>query len=422
MGDASATESHLAELRLFIEDICCDLALFDEVIAKGRPLGVVHIDREFPLGRGNFADIRVAAPDEAVRFIEVKVGYSNAALLKRLKQKYGVVDAQAHGSHLIVVLDFERRADIEELRRALREAIAPELSLELWGEPDLRGRIRDRLGVELDAIGDRQLLDVRDRFESLLGLHAFEDDARSVDATTYRNDPLRAELLWHLGAARIRAIRREHGVSMREILPPRTYRSVATLICDLSAFSSFVRDTREPDVVRESLTSFYTKSRHQIVNGGGMLYQFVGDAVLAFFGLPDGEERAASQCLAVSRALLSIGDSVAHHWQSRIDRVQPNAGVHIGLTIGDVELMSLRPFSRTRIGAVSDSINVAARLLAAAGPGEIVASNSFVHRLSDDERTGFEALEPLEARNVGRIMAWRLGRVLKKGGEAGGQS
>lgn len=408
---APLSESHLAELRLFIEDVCCDFTLCDEVIAKERPLGSVRIDREFPLGPECFADIRIAAVGEPVRFVEVKVGCSSAAIVKRLRQKYGTVGAGARGGRLVVILDLEKRLDKEDLARSVREAVSPDLAVELWGEPDLRARVRERLGVELDAIGDLELLDVRDRFETVMGLHAFTDGPPSAELATYRNDSLRAELLWHLGPARIRALRKGRDLSARDILPPRTYRSVATLICDLSSFSSFVRDTREPEVVRECLTAFYTKSRYQIVNGGGMLYQFIGDAVLAFFGVPDGVEQAASQCLDVSRALLAIGDSVAHHWQRRIDRVQQHHGVHIGVTIGDVELMSLRPFSRTRIGAVSDAINVAARLLAAAGPGEIVASNSFVHRLTDEERHGFEPLEPLEARNVGRIMAWRFRRA-----------
>ena len=179
-------------------------------------------------------------------------------------------------------------------------------------------------------------------------------------------------------------------------------------MADLSSFSSFVRDTRDAAIVRESLTSFYTKSRYQIINGGGMLYQFVGDAVIAFFGIPNSEPSSIDNCLTVAKALLDIGDSISDHWQRRIDRVQPAGGAHIGLTTGDVSILSLRPFSRSRIGAVSDSINMAARLLSAAKAGQIVVSNSLFHDLDEDAQQAFEELEPLDARNVGRIKAWKL--------------
>ena len=67
---------------------------------------------------------------------------------------------------------------------------------------------------------------------------------------------------------------------------PGRYRAIIVLLADLCSFSSFVRDAADPDVVLNSLTSFYTKARYQVVNRGGMLSQFVGDEVVAFFGLP----------------------------------------------------------------------------------------------------------------------------------------
>jgi hypothetical protein len=46
------------------------------------------------------------------------------------------------------------------------------------------------------------------------------------------------------------------------------------LLADLCSFSSYIRDTGDAEVVRESLTAFYSKARYQIINNGGMLYQF----------------------------------------------------------------------------------------------------------------------------------------------------
>ncbi len=400
------SDSYLAELRLFLEDICCDLCLFHDVLRNDQRLKPVKIDREFHLGaRSTFADIRIAPCDSPPYFIEVKVGYPDNLLVRHLLRKYGVETCVSNeASKVLLVIDTSTRENWNETEAAIRNGMNPQLTLEVWNESDLQTAIHDRLGVNIGTITDQQLLDVRDRIESALGFHAFGGESLSV----YRNDPLRAELLWHLGAIRLRALREQGRKTPREILPPGLYRGVAVLMADLSSFSSFVRDTPDPEIIRESLTSFYTKSRYQIVNGGGMLYQFVGDAVLAFFGIPDADSASIENCLSVAKALLDIGDSVSDHWQRRIDRLQPTGGAHIGLTIGDVEILSLRPFSRTRIGAVSDSINMAARLLSSAKAGQIVVSNSFFHKLDEDEQESFAELEPLDARNVGQIKAWKL--------------
>jgi hypothetical protein len=76
-------------------------------------------------------------------------------------------------------------------------------------------------------------------------------------------------------------------------------------------------------------------------------------------------------------------------------------------TLGDLHPLSLRPFSRTHLGFIGDCINVAARLMSHATADEIIVSNSFYQRLSESSRADFCHNEPVEAKNVGRIKAWK---------------
>ena len=78
------------------------------------------------------------------------------------------------------------------------------------------------------------------------------------------------------------------------------------------------------------------------------------------------------------------------------------------MALGEVQVLSLRPFSRTHMGAVADAMNLCARLNAVSGPGEIVASNLLYQALPDAERRAFTELDPVEAKNIGRVKAWRL--------------
>lgn len=180
------------------------------------------------------------------------------------------------------------------------------------------------------------------------------------------------------------------------------------LIADLCSFSTYVRDTSDAEIVRESLTAFYSKARYQIINNGGMLYQFAGDEVLGLFGIPDHPDGFTDGVLDTARALCRIGESVLQQWQRRIDRVQTDAGLHVGVAIGDLQIVSLRPFSPLHIGAIGDCINVASRLLKLAGPGEVVLSNGFHHRLDEHNQARCSEIEPVDGRNVGRIRAWKL--------------
>jgi class 3 adenylate cyclase len=59
-------------------------------------------------------------------------------------------------------------------------------------------------------------------------------------------------------------------------------------------------------------------------------------------------------------------------------------------------------------GAVADAMNLAARLNAIAGPSEIVVSNLLHQALPDTERAAFTELEPVEAKNIARVRAWKL--------------
>ncbi len=264
-------------------------------------------------------------------------------------------------------------------------------------------QLRQRFGVRIESITEGNLLDVREAVERAKGFHAF--GGASLEG--YTNDPLAAELLWHFDFWRLRQLRLAGSRTPREILPPRLSRNVAIVFADLCSFSSYVWDTPDDDLVRHCLTSFYSKARHQIVKLGGMLYQIVGDAAVGLFGVPDEAPGFLEHALQAAKGLLSIGASVSHHWQRHIDHAEPASGLRVGVALGDLQIVSLRPFSRTHMGAIGDAINIAARLQAAAQPSDIVISNIVYNRLLPAWQTTFVEMTPLEARNLGHIKAWK---------------
>jgi adenylate cyclase len=145
-----------------------------------------------------------------------------------------------------------------------------------------------------------------------------------------------------------------------------------------------------------------------VLNAGGMLNQFVGDSVMALFGVPEAQDDYEVRALRCALDMLNIGASVANDWQRHIDHVQDAAGCHVGMAIGDLNIVSMRPFSRAYMGAVGEANNIASRLTSVAADGEIVISNHLYQRLPPALQSAFHALEAIDAKNIGRIQAWKL--------------
>jgi adenylate cyclase len=388
------------ELRLFIEELACNICRFMHTSQNGVEPQPVRIRQEVQLDAANaFADIVVHMSDTPSYIVEVDYGYPLERIFESLSRKYHRELSWFKSiSKLILVFDSYNHPNAHQLEKHVRPLIPSRWELELWDEHRLLEHVRNHFEIEVDSLGYDRLQDLRAATDRAKGIYAFGKE--------YENSPLDAALLWHFDYWRLRELFTLAGENKRMILPPGTYRAVAVVFADLSGFSGYVRDTPDERTIQECLTAFCSKARYQILNDGGMLCQFLGDAVIGFFGIPDHPARYVDHAFDCASSLLMVGESVSNEWQRQLDRIQPVRGSHIGIALGDLQLLSLRPFSRTYIGAVGDVINMAARLSSSAKPGQIVVSNLIYRALSGDVQKRLRETEPVEATNVGRIKAW----------------
>jgi class 3 adenylate cyclase len=398
----SHNENYLSELRLFLEEICCDLCRFQHVAQDGLQPEDVRINQEVYLGlSGAFADIEVKVPAAAPYFVEIKYGYPSDKIIRHLTRKYGTTTPfNKDASKVVLIVDRKHYDDWPAVEKEIQSRLRQGLGLEIWDEELLLSKIREQFNLDIDSLTEQRLSELHAAIDRAKGQHAFGD--------SFSNDPLQSSLLWHFGFWMLRRIRESRQATPRTMVSPGLYKGVVVIFADLSCFSSYVRDTRDDEVVRHVLTSFYSKTRYQVLNYGGMLYQFLGDGVLALFGLPERSEQYVENALECAKGIIDIGNSVSNEWQRQIDHIQTAGGCHIGMAIGDLSILSLRPFSRAHMGAIADSINTAARLSSNAGPDEIVVSNALFQKLAEESQSLFTEMNPVEARNIGRIKAWRF--------------
>lgn len=183
-----------------------------------------------------------------------------------------------------------------------------------------------------------------------------------------------------------------------------TRRTVTVLFCDATS-STALGERLDPESLRNLMTRYFDVMRDVIEFHGGVIEKFIGDAVMAVFGVPTIHEDDA---LRACRAAAEIRDRLAVlDAEIRADQgatIEWRIGVNTGEVVaGDASV-------RQRI-VTGDAVNVAARLEAAASPGEILlGSETFALVRSAVE---VEALEPLTLKGKAKpVRAWRLTAVV----------
>jgi class 3 adenylate cyclase/tetratricopeptide (TPR) repeat protein len=168
---------------------------------------------------------------------------------------------------------------------------------------------------------------------------------------------------------------------------------ITALFCDVTG-STALGEQLDPEVLRRVLDRYFEEIRAAIERHGGTVAKFIGDAVMAVFGIPLVQEDDA---LRAVRAAAEI--------RERLPRVAEEVGVELrfrtGVNTGPVLMGGGENL------AVGDAVNVAARLEQAAEPGEIVLGKETLGLVHDAVEV--EALEPLELKGKSeRVRAYRL--------------
>jgi class 3 adenylate cyclase len=141
-------------------------------------------------------------------------------------------------------------------------------------------------------------------------------------------------------------------------------RIVTVLFCDMAG-STALGEEIDPEEMRGLLTRYYTIARESVARHGGTVEKFIGDAVMAVFGLPtahgDDPDRAVAAALAMRER---IRDDT---------RLKDRLAIRFGVSTGEV--VANRDQSAGDFLITGDATNVAARLQQAAEPWAILASD-----------------------------------------------
>src|SRR5262245_38375823 len=178
-------------------------------------------------------------------------------------------------------------------------------------------------------------------------------------------------------------------------------KQVTVLFVDVSGFTS-LSARLDPEEVHGLMTRAFELMLGEVHRYEGTVNQFLGDGIMALFGAPiaheDHARRAVHAALGIQAAL---GEYRAELQRERGIDFQVRQGLNSGLVV----VGSIGSDLRMDYTAVGDTTNVAARLLQAAAPGQVVISEA-VQRAAGGYFE-IEALGPLSLKGKGEpVPAW----------------
>jgi class 3 adenylate cyclase len=169
---------------------------------------------------------------------------------------------------------------------------------------------------------------------------------------------------------------------------------VTVLFADVTG-STALGERLDPERLRIILAEYFDAMSTVIAGWGGTIEKYIGDAVVAVFGVPVLREDDAIRALRSAREMLERLDSLNAAFRQR-------HGISLAIRIGINTGVVIVPVGGTAGQAIvaGDAVNTAARLQGAAEPGTIIAGE----RTYLAAREAFEFSEPVEHALAGKAL------------------
>ncbi len=181
---------------------------------------------------------------------------------------------------------------------------------------------------------------------------------------------------------------------------PLVRKTVTVLFCDVTGFTS-LGERVDPETMRRVMLRYFDEMRTVLEWHGGTVEKFIGDAVMAVFGVPQLHEddalRAVRSADEMRRKLGELNDELQTRWGVRLE-------ARIGINTGEVVA------GEGQTIATGDAVNVAARLQQAAQPGEVLLGKETYALVSGAVNAGPLESFPVKGKSQ-EVRSWRLDDV-----------
>jgi class 3 adenylate cyclase len=170
-----------------------------------------------------------------------------------------------------------------------------------------------------------------------------------------------------------------------ELLKPR---QLTATVCfwDIRKFSAFCESLKaHPEVIAGFLKEYCDAAARIIFKHDGMLDKYIGDGVMALFGILDeskgeeGVELASANAVNAALELRTEFKTILKKWEDRIEKSAPNwipIGLGCGIHTDSTFVGNLGTAYRDQFTALGPTVNIASRLQGESEAGQIIVSRS----------------------------------------------
>jgi adenylate cyclase len=158
-----------------------------------------------------------------------------------------------------------------------------------------------------------------------------------------------------------------------------TRSTVGVLFCDLRGFTHFTAN-EDPDEVVRHLNQFFHTMTTALFDHGATVDKFIGDAILAYFKRRgrEGKKALAERVRACAFEMRERFQALSGRW-----RIGSKLGLGMGLSLGEVILGHVGSGKHVDYTVVGSPVNLAARLCAVAGAGDILITEPLALALAN---------------------------------------
>lgn len=172
-------------------------------------------------------------------------------------------------------------------------------------------------------------------------------------------------------------------------------RNLTILYSDIRGFTQMA-ERMEPEELVDALNEYFSAMTEIVFSNGGTLDKYLGDGILAFFGDPIPFDDHAERAVATAFEMIEKVGELSVTWI----RAEEELSIGVGISTGYVTVGNMGSTTRTDYTVVGNHVNVAARLAAAAEPGQILVSDRTL--ASVRERVDYEPVDDLVMKGVNR--------------------
>ena len=155
-------------------------------------------------------------------------------------------------------------------------------------------------------------------------------------------------------------------------------RELAILFSDIRSFTS-ISEAMRPDDLVNSLNSYFSVMVDIIMNRGGIIDKYIGDAIMAFYGAPVHHDDDPFQAVMAG---IEMSEGVKEFNHRQIEMGKPEFNIGIGINYGEVTVGNIGTEKKMDYTVIGDMVNLASRLEGLTKPYKqdlIIAESLYPH-------------------------------------------